>query len=191
MIAMQYSFVLPADYDMAIIRRRIVEKGSMTDDFPHLAFKAYLSSERGDAALPSLENLYAPFYLWRNEKGMNTFLGGPGFAALCQAFGRPSVRLWPVWQASLNPELTEARYATRELLAIPSGADLDAWRQRERELALQDARHGAAAAVTAYEPAGWTAVRFRLWREKPPVAIDGQIYAVGHMSVPAAVVAEV
>ena len=33
MIAMQYSFVLPADYDMAIIDRRIREKGPLLDGF--------------------------------------------------------------------------------------------------------------------------------------------------------------
>ncbi|BDU19809.1 DUF4865 family protein [Dyella sp. GSA-30] len=185
MIAMQYSFTFPADYDMAIIRRRIAEKGGMTDDFPHLAFKAYLSATRGDERLPSQENLYAPFYLWRNEKGMNAFLAGPGFAALCDAFGRPSIRLWPVWQASLKPEMRDAVCATRELLPIAPYADLEALRQIERDRALHDTAHGALAAVSAYEPGSWTMVRFRLWNELPPNPAQ-QVYAVGHMSVPAA-----
>ena len=183
MIAMQYSFTLPADYDMAIIRRRIAEKGSMTDDFPHLAFKAYLNAARGDDRLPTHENLYAPFYLWRSEKGMNAFLSGPGFAALCAAFGRPSIRFWSVWQASLKPDIREAAYATRELLPIPPYADLEDLRQQERDLALHDTAHGALAAVSAYEPGSWSSVRFRLWRELP-VALAQQAYAVGHMSVP-------
>lgn len=186
MIAMQYSFTLPADYDMATIRRRIAEKGEMTDDFPHLAFKAYLSATRGDGRLPSYENLYAPFYLWRNEKGMNAFLAGPGFAALCDAFGRPSIRLWPVWQASLKPEMRDAVCATRELLPMAPRADLEALRQHERDRALHDTAHGALAAVSAYEPGNWTRVRFRLWRELPATSAQ-QVYAVGHMSVPATV----
>jgi hypothetical protein len=37
MIAMQYSLVLPADYDMAIIGRRIAERGHLTDGLPGLA----------------------------------------------------------------------------------------------------------------------------------------------------------
>lgn len=185
MIAMQYSFTFPADYDMAIIRRRIAEKGTMTDDFPHLAFKAYLSATRGDDRLPTHENLYAPFYLWRNEKGMIAFLAGPGFAALCDAFGRPSIRLWSVWQASLKPEMREATYATRELLPIGAHADLEALRQLERDRALHDTAHGALAAVSAYEPGGWSLVRFRLWRELPASPVQ-QTYAVGHMSVPTA-----
>ena len=47
MIAMQYRFALPTDYDMGIVRRRIVEKGPLLDDFPNLKFKAYLWAERG------------------------------------------------------------------------------------------------------------------------------------------------
>jgi hypothetical protein len=34
MLAMQYRFVLPADYDMAIIRQRIHERGHLLDGFP-------------------------------------------------------------------------------------------------------------------------------------------------------------
>jgi len=185
MIAMQYSFTFPADYDMAIIRHRIAEKGIMTDDFPHLAFKAYLSATRGSDHPATHENLYAPFYLWRNEKGMNAFLAGPGFAALCDAFGRPSIRLWSVWQASLKPDLREAAYATRELLPIAPHADLETLRQDERDRALHDTSHGALAAVSAYEPGSWSMVRFRLWRELPATPAQ-QAYMVGHVSVPTA-----
>ena len=32
MIATQYRFPLPADYDMAIIDRRIADRGHLTDD---------------------------------------------------------------------------------------------------------------------------------------------------------------
>jgi hypothetical protein len=38
MLAMQYSFTLPADYDMAIIYNRIREKGHLLDDFPNVRF---------------------------------------------------------------------------------------------------------------------------------------------------------
>jgi hypothetical protein len=42
---------------------------------------------------------------------------------------------------------------------------------------------GALAAVTGFNPTDWTLVRFRLWRERPSGA-TGQIYAVGHVSLP-------
>lgn len=41
-VAMQYSFVLPADYDMNIIKQRIASKGHLLDDFPGLIFKTCL-----------------------------------------------------------------------------------------------------------------------------------------------------
>lgn len=187
MIAMQYRFVLPADYDMAIIRRRIASKGHLLDGFPDLVFKAYLYAERGADALPGRDNLYAPFYLWQGSAGMNAFLGGSGFAALVQAFGRPSVRCWSVWQASLSEGLAQACWASRETVPIAPHAALDALRESEREQA-QDAvdRDGALAAVSAFEPTCWSLLRFRLWREPPPdlTGDTRQLYAVGHLSLP-------
>ena len=48
MIAMQYGFTLPADYDMTIIDRRMRDKGPLLDGFPDLRFKAYLAARRRD-----------------------------------------------------------------------------------------------------------------------------------------------
>jgi hypothetical protein len=62
-IAMQYRFVLLADYDMGIIDQRIHDKRRLLDGFPHLRFKAYLSAHRQHGSFVSAENLYAPFYL--------------------------------------------------------------------------------------------------------------------------------
>lgn len=101
MIAMQYSFVLPADYDMAIIDKRIRDKGHLFDGFPHLRFKAFLSARRQGGDFPSTANLYAPFYLWDEPEGISDFLSGPGFAAVTQSFG------WP--------EVTSGRCGTRSL----------------------------------------------------------------------------
>jgi uncharacterized protein DUF4865 len=188
MLAMQYSFNLPADYDMAIIRRRIVEKGHFLDDFPGLAFKAYLHASRDDRELPSRDNLYAPFYLWRDGEAMNGFLGGSGFAALAQAFGRPSISTWSVWQAHVGGDLAAAAGATREIVSVPVDVALDEWRQLENEANRAAMSDGALAAVSAFEPTGWTQVRFRLWPSvRADLARDGrQAYRVGHVSQPGA-----
>lgn len=170
MIAMQYSFTLPADYDMAIIDRRIADKGHMTDGFPGLAFKAYLSA----AGEP--DNLYAPFYLWHDEEGLNRFLSGPGFVGLTRSFGWPTVRLWSVWETRLG-DVARATHATREIAAIERHADLAALRARH---AAEVSADGALASIAGFEPTTWTAVRFRLWDHRP---IGGQSYKVGHVSV--------
>jgi len=170
MIAMQYSFTLPADYDMAIIDRRIADKGRLTDGFPGLAFKAYLSAQA------SPDNLYAPFYVWHDAEGLNRFLSGPGFVGLTRSFGWPVVRIWPVWQARIG-DIARATHATRELSAIAPHDDLAARRARD---AAEVAADGALASIAGFEPTTWTSIRFRLWDHQ---ATGGQAYRVGHISI--------
>jgi hypothetical protein len=88
MIALQYKFVLPADYDMHRIRDRIASRGSTFDGCDGLIFKAFALSDRAQNA-PA--NLYAPFYLWLDAPSVLAFLSGPLFEAVSNAFGRPEV----------------------------------------------------------------------------------------------------
>lgn len=186
MLAMQYNFALPADYDMDIIRRRIDDKGPLLDHFPRLRFKAYLYADRRGARLPTRQNLYAPFYLWESTEGMNAFLGSSGFGGAVQAFGWPEVRTWSVWQGEVSPEAARAIGASRDVEAIAPFSDLDELCQREAARVRADLADGALAAVSAFEPTGWSLVRFRLWGElRPELAREGrQLYQVGHVSLP-------
>ncbi|MBE1160207.1 DUF4865 family protein [Dyella acidiphila] len=183
MITMQYRIGLPADYDMDIIRRRIAERGHLTDKLPGLAFKAYLYAGR-DAV--GGENLYAPFYLWHSTEGMNAFLGGAGFAGVVASFGRPLVRTWSVWRAETARDLSSAGYATREIAPIPAHAALDAVRAQENARLQTDLDRGALASLSAFDPASWTLLRFRLWRDlvERPQGDDADVYAIGHISQP-------
>ncbi|RCW23326.1 uncharacterized protein DUF4865 [Ciceribacter lividus] len=184
MIAMQYSFTLPADYDMEIIDRRIREKGPLLDGFPRLRFKAYLSAKKQDVGFASTENLYAPFYLWDEPEGIDSFLGSPGFAALTRDFGWPSIKTWQVWQALLAADLSAARYATRNIKAIPPYSNL----AEQREMAVANARSslkaGALAAIAAFDPTTWQELQFCLWRAVPVATATVQLYVVGHISQP-------
>src|SRR5260370_18414792 len=112
MIAMQYRFVLPADYDMDIIDRRITEKGPLLDHLPNLKLKAYLTAKRISG---SLENLYAPFYVWNRDEGLSDFLCSDVFVGLTRSFGWPQVETWIVWQAQLSENVLQARFATSEI----------------------------------------------------------------------------
>jgi hypothetical protein len=182
MIAMQYSFTLPADYDMAIIDRRIDEKGPLLDHFPKLKFKAYLTARKPSGS----ENLYAPFYVWDEDEGLSNFVCGDGFAAVSQAFGWPQIKTWIVWRASVGQEIAKARFATREIQTIPPYAALADLRERESEAASRDVEQGGAlASVAGFEPTGWTRVRFRLWADRPPAGgAEAASYRVGHLSAP-------
>jgi hypothetical protein len=188
MIAMQYSFILPADYDMTVIDRRIRDKGPLLDGFPELRFKAYLSARKHDDGFTSSDNLYAPFYLWDQPEGLDAFLTGPGFVAVSRDFGWPRVRTWVTWHAELGAVLREARFATREIIQILPHSDLASLRADAVADAQMAVRCGALAAVAAFDPTGWTLVKFRLWHLLPegqrPGSRDIQTYKVGHISLP-------
>lgn len=74
---------------------------------------------------------------------MSNFLCGPGFEALSQAFGWPIVKTWVVWRAELSPAIAEAKFATREILAIPPYAPLSDLRARGNDEAAEDIQAGA------------------------------------------------
>jgi hypothetical protein len=183
MIAMQYGFTLPADYDMAIIDRRIRDKGPMTDGFPKLGFKAYLTARKGEFG--ATDNLYAPFYLWRHAEGASDFLCGPGFEAVSQSFGRPQVATWIVWYGDVAPDVAEARFATREMLPLDTEVSLASVRGSETARARERLDEpGMLASVAAFDPSGWTMVRFALHADAPAVSPSTRIYRVGHVSLP-------
>jgi hypothetical protein len=186
MIAMQYSISLPADYDMAIIDRRIAEKGHLLDNFPNLKIKAYLTA-RTDDETRSQENLYAPFYLWNHEDGLNDFLCGEGFVGLTRSFGWPQVKTWIVWQARLSDAVPEAVFATREMRVTAAHSPLGELRKRESEDAFNDVEKGGAlASISAFEPTSWTRIRFQLWGEPRRLTSSTgvQAYRIGHLSLP-------
>lgn len=183
MIAMQYSIVLPADYDMRIIKDRIATKGALLDNFPGLVFKAYLYACKGEAATHSSDNLYAPFYLWENNEAMNRFLSSPGFAALCEAFGRPEIKVWSVWGQQLSDRFSDARYATREIVPIHPHMSLHATQESESAMGHAAINQGASVVISAYEPTTWTLLRFRLWRDVPDISRSHiQGYEIGYIA---------
>ena len=55
MLVLRYRHRLPADYDMARIRRRVAERGSFFDATPGLGFKAFSIAEGagGNVFVPS------------------------------------------------------------------------------------------------------------------------------------------
>ena len=187
MIAMQYNFPLPADYDMAIIDRRIREKGPQLDNLPGLKFKAYLTARKDDAIIGSRQNLYSPFYVWHEEEGLSDFVCGPGFLALTENFGRPQVNTWIAWYAETSADIRRAKFAIREVVAIDAKKSLGELRANETQAAAQAQSNGEAlASVAAFEPTHWTLVRFRLRAEPPkdPARPGVQAYDVGHLSLP-------
>lgn len=185
MIAMQYNFTLPSDYDMDIIEQRINEKGHMIDGFPGLLFKAYLWT-RSDEELSRPENFYAPFYVWEDSKSMSDFISSAGFKGLVQSFGWPVVRNWIVWEKLLGSEAKNAKSATREIVSISPFTDIEALRDTEVNALREAIKSGdIVGGAVAFQPGDWTLVRFRMFMEpnvKPATSTELGC-DIGYMSI--------
>jgi hypothetical protein len=184
MIAMQYGFTFPTDYDMNIIRQRISTRGAALDGFPGLVFKSYLFTDSKNNTFKTSFNRYAPFYLWDDPRGMSEFLSGPGFAGLVADFGRPQVRVWCVSCAHQTGPIRDAHWATMRQTPISENdpvADQD--RQSTEQNTSASASSGALATVAAFDPAAWTSLEFRLWATPPKLPdCETQCWEVGYLA---------
>jgi uncharacterized protein DUF4865 len=184
MYAMQYEITLAADYDMGIIRHRVVTRGPLLDDFPGLGIKAYCVRERGVAGSPV--NQYAPFYLWRDVEGMNRFLwGGGGFSGIVNDFGRPVVRTWTGAGFAPGPARQAVpTVAVRHTEPLPPDVDpVGVAREELRALDRRAGRSDVVATAFGIDPTSWEVVRFSLYANDP-VAEPGVHYQVLHVSAP-------
>ncbi|EIC83811.1 DUF4865 family protein [Serratia sp. M24T3] len=178
MLAMQYSFTLPADYDMTIIERRIADNGHLLDGYPGLIFKTYLYAIQNDGLTANDENLYAPFYLWQDAASLNSFLLSPGFAAVSRAFGRPEVKIYPVLSAALSPDIRQAKFACRKIEPIRPYSSLSSLGEPVK-IGEELAR------LVAWDPQNWQLIGLSLWKTLPQeVASTSQNYQIGHISLP-------
>jgi len=91
MIASQYKIILPANYDMDIIRKRVRENGHKTDGFFGLKFKLYLITEKG--IHNNFQNSYSPLYLWKDSEGLNKFLFEGFYDNIITSFGWQNVNI--------------------------------------------------------------------------------------------------
>jgi len=123
MIAMQYRFRLPTDYDMTIIEKRVHENGYRLDNFPGLVLKAWCYASSSDPHTAS-EPLYAPFYLWQDSASMACFLQSDGFKKLIADFGRPAIDCWPVLNFHPGSTLQRSTFARRGIVPIAADSDL-------------------------------------------------------------------
>jgi hypothetical protein len=189
--AKQYEITLPADYDMAIIRKRVADYGHLLDERAGLGLKAYLIREKGVEGSPV--NEYAPFYLWNEVGAMSHFLvGGGGFQGIVRDFGRPTVRQWtgvarfPGGSADDVP-----RAASRRQVLVPadtdgSGTGLAEWVAGAVEEAAElSRRSGAHTVALAVDVSHWRLLEFALWADAVPGdVVADERYQVLHLSQP-------
>ena len=143
MIIMQYRFQLADDYNMALIKQRIADKGHLFDHHPGLLFKSWLYSCRDQPFQPGTRNCYAPLYVWESSEAMNAFLTGPLFAAAVNSFGWPDIRYWLSLRIPEISLLSSAKYLSvntrffapdSDLTQLPLNGQLAGWDISRREL---------------------------------------------------------
>jgi hypothetical protein len=187
MLAMQYTFALPDDYDMKSIRERVAQKSDYFDRLEGLYEKAFLMSEKGIAG--ACENTYAPFYfyIWNHTYAMNDFLVSDSFKAVADAFGRTSVKSWlPLYFSSGKAKFRNPVFATQEILDIPADANLNELRRLEYKLHRQWAEHPHnQSGFIGLNADTWQIVRFALWTApQEDLSADTKAFEVVHLSAP-------
>lgn len=182
MHVMQYEITLPADYDMKIIEQRVATRGRMTDAFPHLGLKAYAVRRRGRH--DSTVNAYAPFYYWRDPRGMIAFLHQP-FAAIVQDFSRPRVQHWIATAFHRGPDFAAVPvFATKRTQylsdQLPPGPAMG------ESAAVVISQAGVHSHAVALDPNHWNLVHFTLWTQLPDISVQAgtTVYDVLHASTP-------
>jgi hypothetical protein len=120
---------------------------------------------------------------------MKDFLCGPGFAGLVASFGWTVGRNWPLVLASeVTPTARQTVFSTRQIKQLTPFVDLAQLSEHEaREARSAVTGFEAVLAVSAFDPATWTLVRYRAYREKParlPGSGSVQAYDVQHVSCP-------
>ena len=89
MIIAHYAHRLPADYDIAIIRKRAKARGPHWDAMAGLHFKGFLLRERG--RLGAIANEYSSFYLWQQDEAFRDALVAGRYKTVTDSFGRAAI----------------------------------------------------------------------------------------------------
>jgi hypothetical protein len=180
MIGMQYKVILPADYDMGIIRKRVQNNAHKTDGFPGLKFKAYLTTEIENG---NLYNLYSPLYIWNDSEGMNQFIFGGFYDNILGSFGWQQINIGVPLSIHLDQDFNKSRYVVEYAGAIPESKSLI-------DMQFNDTRHyvkdteKCLGSFLAYNPDKWSYNQFSFYQEKPLVDSSGNltVYEILHIS---------
>ncbi|MBD1551249.1 DUF4865 family protein [Pseudomonas typographi] len=176
MPVVHYSHRLPSDYDLAIIRRRALQRGPQWDALPGLRFKAFLLGEQGATAR------YGSLYLWQATRDLRDFLLSGRYQGVIDSFGRAPISTWLPLDARLgDPGL--ARFAHLAYSDLPQGLDLAS---QLAEACQQNQAHarepGVAASVLAVDAERWRLLQVVLSAD--PGQAPGQMHEVLYLARP-------
>lgn len=182
MIVAHYTHRLPAGYDVAAIRKRAHERGTIWDNAADLYFKAFLLRETG--SFGAIANSFSSLYLWKHDTAFADWLVRGGYKIVTDSFGRADIETFFTLGAFAGKD-DEARFLYRNDIAIPPDANLTDAFASEIELARERAaRPGIVTAVASLDSRNWAFVRVLLSEGELNAGEAGVAYQIGHLSRP-------
>lgn len=173
MIGMQYKITLPADFDMNQIVARVRENGHKTDGFDGLLFKCYLIKEKGSY---SIENMYAPLYVWETSQGMNKFLFEGYYDNIIRSFGWQQVCVGVPLFVELSEDFDTAKYVVEQTKQIAPQPTLNGIADVIRSNTERD----CLGRVCIYNPEKWKYSMYYFYKDIPQD--QPELYRILHIS---------
>lgn len=180
MIAMQYHIHLPSDYNMDIIRERVKNNGFKTDGFPDLTWKVYLITEKDKNG--SLQNEYAPLYLWKKHDGMNRFIFGGFYDNILNSFGWQNIQTGIPLVDTTSEKIKDTQYVVEFTHDIKPSASLQKTAEEiKKQEPLWNTNYER---MTCYNPNQWKYSSFYFLDkfDNSLLAHHGKVYTVLHVS---------
>ncbi|MDR0127022.1 DUF4865 family protein [Bacillus zhangzhouensis] len=178
MHAMQYHVDLPADYDMGIIRRRVLDNGWKTDGLKGLLFKAYLITEKNKYR--SLNNSYCPLYIWTQSEDMTDFIFKGSFDQVLRSFGWKQIRIAITYSVHLTNDFERSKYVLEEYVNIHP---TDCLEKLEINHCFSHVK-GNKGEVIIYNPDKWKFVKYTFLHSVPEhIENHIRIYEIAHLSL--------
>ncbi|MCW1238574.1 DUF4865 family protein [Bacillus pretiosus] len=181
MIGMQYKVILPKDYDMEIIKKRVKDNGYKTDGFQELNFKAYLITEAGKDG--NFYNCYAPLYIWNGHEGMNKFIFEGYYDNILQSFGWQQINIGVPLVVNVKDDFKKCKYVVEYVGSISQKNSLIGTQFNIFNKNVQNTEN-CKGNVIVYNSDKWGYSQFEFYEVKPEIEeIEGiTIYEVLHIS---------
>lgn len=178
MIGMQYKVILPKDYDMDIIRKRVEDNGYKTDGFQELNFKAYLITEAGKEG--NFYNCYAPLYIWNGHEGMNKFIFEGYYDNILQSFGWQQINIGVPLVVNVKGDFKKCRYVVGYEGSISPSESLSGI----QSIIVDQKVENCLGNVIVYNPDKWGYSQFNFYEEKPDITANKGVtlYEILHIS---------
>lgn len=175
MIAMQYKILLPENYDMNNIRKRVAANGHKTDGFQDLLFKAYLITESKSEGEDN-HNQYSPLYLWKDSAGMNKFIFNGFYDNILNSFGWQNIKTGIPLIYMLESNFIRSKYVIeieKEILPATHMKSLDF------SFIFSD----CTGRVLIYNPDKWKYSEYYFFANRPASGHIGILYDILHLSM--------